>query len=216
MSIEHESLNTIGERIHLLRKAKKVSMDVLGKAIGTNSGNISDWENDKKQPSAKFLIALSDYFGVTADYILKGTGASHNKSPMPITLKETAWLINECIMNDVIVMVEIMNYGLFSFELYTRVYGAKVRNMDVVLSLFHGQDIEQASRDGESVELLSLKATDAELYAKLSHMDGDCVHIDTVNSCFLEGEERSRNRTFRLTLKCSHVFFLEKYEEIRK
>ncbi|MFB5759992.1 helix-turn-helix domain-containing protein [Paenibacillus medicaginis] len=216
MSIEHESQNTIGERIHLLRKAKKVSMDVLGKAIGTNSGNISDWENDKKQPSAKFLIALSDYFGVTVDYILKGTGTSHNKSPMPITLQQTAWLINECIKNDVTVMVEIMNYGLFSFELYTRVYGAKARSMDVVLSLFNGQDIEQASRDGGSTELLSLKATDTELYARLSHTEGNCVHIDTASSCFLEGDERGRNRTFRLTLKCSHAFFLEKYEEICK
>lgn len=113
-------------------------------------------------------------------------------------------------------MVEMMNCGFVPFELYTRVYGAEARSRDVVLSLVHGQDLVQASEDGESTGFLSLKATDSVFYANLSPLDDNCVHIDAANSSLLEGDERNSIRTFRLTLECSHAFFLEKYEEICK
>lgn len=66
-------MKTIGTRIKQLRKENKVSMASLGKSIGTDSANISNWENDKRIPGGKFIIALSDYFNVSTDWLLKGT-----------------------------------------------------------------------------------------------------------------------------------------------
>lgn len=63
---------SIGKRIAFLRSQRKISMDVLAKAIGTKSSAVSDWENNKNLPSAKFLIGLSNYFNVSIDWVLKG------------------------------------------------------------------------------------------------------------------------------------------------
>lgn len=65
-------MHTIGLRIKHLRTKNGDSMATLGKAIGTDSANISNWENDKRIPGGKFIIALSDYFKITADWLLKG------------------------------------------------------------------------------------------------------------------------------------------------
>ncbi|WP_112182372.1 MULTISPECIES: XRE family transcriptional regulator [Paraliobacillus] len=65
-------MHTIGLRIKHLRTEKGDSMTTLGKAIGTDSANISNWENDKRIPGGKFIIALSEYFKITADWLLKG------------------------------------------------------------------------------------------------------------------------------------------------
>ncbi|WP_182201405.1 helix-turn-helix domain-containing protein [Paraliobacillus salinarum] len=66
-------MKTIGARIKKLRKENKVSMATLGKSIGTDSANISNWENNKRIPGGKFIIALSNYFNVSTDWLLKGT-----------------------------------------------------------------------------------------------------------------------------------------------
>lgn len=73
--VRGNSMDSIGKRIRLLRESKDISMDSLGEAIGTNSGTVSSWENDKKIPGSKYVIALSDYFGVSTDWILKGEGS---------------------------------------------------------------------------------------------------------------------------------------------
>ncbi|WP_117168246.1 helix-turn-helix domain-containing protein [Paraliobacillus sediminis] len=65
-------MHTIGLRIKHLRTQNGDSMATLGKAIGTDSANISNWESDKRIPGGKFIIALSDYFKITADWLLKG------------------------------------------------------------------------------------------------------------------------------------------------
>ncbi|MCR4442934.1 MAG: XRE family transcriptional regulator [Peptococcaceae bacterium] len=67
------SLDTLGDRIKYLREIKfDISMAKLGKAIGASSSNISDWENNKTSPSAKALLALCNFFDVSADWLLTG------------------------------------------------------------------------------------------------------------------------------------------------
>lgn len=65
-------MNSIGFRIRFLRTKKGISMASLGKAIGTDSANVSNWENNKRVPGGKFIIALSEYFNITTDWLLKG------------------------------------------------------------------------------------------------------------------------------------------------
>lgn len=67
-----EELHTLGERIRYLRTERGLSMAALGKYIDASSSNISDWENDKTSPSSKALLSLSQYFNVSADWILTG------------------------------------------------------------------------------------------------------------------------------------------------
>lgn len=75
-------LEDIGHRIRYLRNSRKLSMTKLGNAIGVSSGNISDWETGRSKPTIAGLIALSDYFGVPIDWIVKGTGPGPGEVPV--------------------------------------------------------------------------------------------------------------------------------------
>lgn len=61
-----------GSIIFDLRKSKKLSQRQLSEIIGVSEETIDKWEEDKELPDIASLIALSKYFGVTVDYILKG------------------------------------------------------------------------------------------------------------------------------------------------
>lgn len=72
-------LKSIGTRIRSLRLGTGLSMKALAEKITEqtgvtiSSGQISDWENGYKNPSAPGLIALSLFFQVSADWLLKGS-----------------------------------------------------------------------------------------------------------------------------------------------
>lgn len=63
---------SIGKRIKQLRDKDNLTMKELAVEIGCAPGQISDWEKDKKQPSAGSIISLSNFFNVSTDWILKG------------------------------------------------------------------------------------------------------------------------------------------------
>mgnify|MGYP004537220731 FL=1 len=63
---------TIGERIHGLRKQKNMSQEELASLVGVTRQALSKWECDASAPEIEKVIALSQYFGVSTDYILLG------------------------------------------------------------------------------------------------------------------------------------------------
>lgn len=62
-------METFGERLKELRFEKKLSQVELAKEIGVGKSIVSLWEKDECEPTLTKLIALSDYFGVTIDYL---------------------------------------------------------------------------------------------------------------------------------------------------
>lgn len=63
---------TIADRIQTLRKARGVSQEELADRIGVSRQAVSKWESEQSSPDLEKIILLSDYFGVTTDYLLKG------------------------------------------------------------------------------------------------------------------------------------------------
>lgn len=57
-------------RIRLLRTEKRLNQIQLGDLVGLSQQTVSRIEKDKTKMSIDTLVRLSDYFGVTADYIL--------------------------------------------------------------------------------------------------------------------------------------------------
>lgn len=57
-------------RIAELRKSKKISQSELGKIVGAAQNTICNWENGLRQPDNDTIKKLSDFFGVTTDYLL--------------------------------------------------------------------------------------------------------------------------------------------------
>lgn len=62
----------IGRRIRLLRYQKHLSIFKLSEMLDTSTTTISGWELSGHFPSSQSVIKLSEIFGVTTDYILKG------------------------------------------------------------------------------------------------------------------------------------------------
>lgn len=63
---------TIGERIAGLRKQKHLTQIQLAEKLHISDKAVSKWESNKSDPSLEMLIALSDYFKCTIDYLVKG------------------------------------------------------------------------------------------------------------------------------------------------
>ena len=62
----------IADRIQHLRKAKGISQEELADKVGVSRQAVSKWESEQSTPDLEKIIILSNYFGVTTDYILKG------------------------------------------------------------------------------------------------------------------------------------------------
>lgn len=65
-------METIGHRIKLLRKEKKLTQKQLAEKLGCHKNVILNWEHMRCLPNVVMVIDMSEVFGVTTDYILKG------------------------------------------------------------------------------------------------------------------------------------------------
>ncbi len=65
--------------IRELRKKRNLSMKELGKLIGVSESTISLYENGKRQPDYETLIKISNFFGVSVDYLLGQKSDSTNR-----------------------------------------------------------------------------------------------------------------------------------------
>ena len=86
---------TIADRIQSLRKTKGISQEKLADQIGVSRQAISKWESEQSFPEIDKIILLSDYFGVTTDYLLKGIEVKSDagvKPDVPENRKEDAKL----------------------------------------------------------------------------------------------------------------------------
>lgn len=64
---------TFGERLYELRKEKNISQEELAELLDVSRQSISKWENDKAYPEMTRLLFMSNYFGVSLDYLMRGT-----------------------------------------------------------------------------------------------------------------------------------------------
>ena len=63
---------TIADRIQSLRKTKGMSQEQLADAVGVSRQSVSKWESEQTMPDLDKIVAMSDIFDVTTDYLLKG------------------------------------------------------------------------------------------------------------------------------------------------
>ena len=62
----------LGYRISKLRKDKGLSQEQLAEELYLTRQTISKWELNQSTPDVDYLAKLSNYFGVTTDYLIKG------------------------------------------------------------------------------------------------------------------------------------------------
>ncbi len=92
---------TIGARLKRARLAKNLTIPQVSEKTGISKGNLSIIENDKTKPSADALTLLSDLYGVSVDWILKGETknqaeeGSNSPPPTTYTIKEFKFFMKE-------------------------------------------------------------------------------------------------------------------------
>lgn len=63
------------EKLYTLRKKSGLSQEQLAEALNVSRQAISKWEGGSATPESDKLLALSNYFGVSLDYLLKDGAA---------------------------------------------------------------------------------------------------------------------------------------------
>ena len=67
---------TMAERIQAIRKSKGLSQEELANSLGVSRQAVSKWESGQSVPDLDKVVAMSDCFAVTTDYLLKGVDQS--------------------------------------------------------------------------------------------------------------------------------------------
>ncbi len=61
---------TIGEKIKELRTERGLSQEGLARRIGVSQKAIDYWERGVNEPKASYIVAMCDFFDVSADELL--------------------------------------------------------------------------------------------------------------------------------------------------
>lgn len=103
--------NMISHRIKARRKELKLTQVQIKELCGISNGNLSDFENGKKIPSANALIALSKALQVSTDWILKGEDHCCDIPNVILSSSEQECLklFNELELEDQEEIIEMMN-----------------------------------------------------------------------------------------------------------
>lgn len=64
---------TLGEKIYKLRTQQGLSQETFGEKLGVSRQSVSKWETDQSVPELDKIVAISDFFGVSTDQLLKDT-----------------------------------------------------------------------------------------------------------------------------------------------
>ncbi len=67
---------TFGQKLQQLRRARGLSQEDLAQQLSVTRQTISKWELDQSTPDLPYLAAISEYFGVTTDYLIKEDATS--------------------------------------------------------------------------------------------------------------------------------------------
>lgn len=62
----------LGKRLQELRREKGLSQEALAERLGVTRQAVSKWETGESLPDVYRLAQLSELFGVTTDYLIKG------------------------------------------------------------------------------------------------------------------------------------------------
>lgn len=87
-------MDTFAKRLKALRDERNLSQGELSQALGISRGSLSFYENNSRTADIEILYKVSEYFGVTLDYLL---GKSDNRKPENSDIGQVTGLSDEAI-----------------------------------------------------------------------------------------------------------------------
>lgn len=68
-------MSKVSETIQQLRRSKGITQEELAEKTGLSLSSIVDYENERRNPNFKAMVALENFFGVTAEALLGGSSS---------------------------------------------------------------------------------------------------------------------------------------------
>ena len=108
----------MANRIRELRQQKNLTMKQLGKIFGFSETTISLYENEKRQPTIETLIKMSDFFGVSVDYLINTESSTDSLPPKVSTIKEDLLTMFSVLSKED--QEELLNFAKFKVQQSTK------------------------------------------------------------------------------------------------
>ena len=99
---------TIGERIALLRKERKISQIQLAGMLDVTRQAVSKWENDLTAPDTIKLIQLADALNTDVEYLATGNHSKIKSPPEVITIVRPVDRVVEKVVEKPIIVEKIV------------------------------------------------------------------------------------------------------------
>ena len=92
-------------RLFELMAQRRIRAKDVAEATGISSGSITDWKNGKSVPSGERLLALANFFDVTAEYLL---GIDKDENAMDLKIQAEAKQLSDEQKADVLKYIEFV------------------------------------------------------------------------------------------------------------
>ena len=63
-------MEILAQRLYLLRTERHLKQEETAAALGIGFQSYRRYEHGQREPSASVIVAMADFFGVSADYLL--------------------------------------------------------------------------------------------------------------------------------------------------
>lgn len=87
--LDKDSLDGLGARLALAILHLGISQSEFARRLGSSPGFVSDVVRGVKKPGAEFLFGIKQTFGISADWLLGGTGTMHGGGGINLDLLRT-------------------------------------------------------------------------------------------------------------------------------
>ena len=88
-SLDKDSLEGLGARLALAILHMGISQSEFARRLGSSPGFVSDVVRGVKKPGAEFLFGVKQFFGISIDWLLAGSGTMHGGGDINLDLLRT-------------------------------------------------------------------------------------------------------------------------------
>lgn len=120
---------TVGERIHALRKSKKMSQVILAKKVGVSNAAISQWERSETEPKGDNLMSLAAALECSPSHLLYGNAIDENITYVGKVRPGLVPVVGDAVLG-VDGMIDMVEYRGGWLKIYSddpNAYGLRVR-----------------------------------------------------------------------------------------
>lgn len=120
---------TVGERIHALRKSKNLSQVILAKKVGVSNAAISQWERSETEPKGDNLMSLAAALECSPSHLLYGNAIDENITYVGKVRPGLVPVVGDAVLG-VDGMIDMVEYRGGWLKIYSddpNAYGLRVR-----------------------------------------------------------------------------------------